>query len=243
MSERKWQIESLRFTAFPSEPQRPQENAWETLRGAPPARRQVRPQEDLIHEAGPLGSGALTYDANPTRIDWRYQPQATDDGPPDLGEFPGGEVLFLQLMKRWLKNAPSLKRIGYGPVLLLPVSSQGEGNAVLNRALPEVEIDQGCRDFFYQVNRRKNSGQVNDLALNRLTRWAVQTFARTRASIRQNGITPYQQEPVYVCRLDLDFNTDHEFAKKLPKTKRGKLLDELSELAVAASNEIERDSQ
>ncbi len=243
MSERKWQIESLRFTAFPSEPQRPQENAWESLRGSPPPWQQARPREDLVRESGPFGSGALTYDANPTRIDWRCLSQTKDDGPPDLGGFPGGAASFLRLMKMWLKDAPRLKRIGYGPTLLLPVSTQEEGNAVLNRVLPEVEIDRDCRDFFYQVNRRKNSEQINGLALNRLTRWAVQTFARTRVPIQQNDTTPYQQESVCACRLDLDFNTDHEFAKKLPKTRLGKLLDELSKLAVDTSNELARGSR
>ncbi len=238
MSERKWQIEGLRFTAFPGKPQIPQENAWETLTGKPPAGRQANPQEWLVHESGQFEIGTLVYEANPTRIDWRYLPQSTGDGIPNLGEFPEGAAQFLRSVKEWLKCAPGLKRVGYGPVLVLPVSNQEEGNAVLNRILPEIKIEQDCRDFLYQANRRKKSRHIEGLTLNHLTEWAVRTFAYAPMPVQQNDITPRQQAPTDACRLKLDVNTDYEFTGMFPKTELGKLFDELSELAVETAKKI-----
>ncbi len=230
-----WYLESARVTAFHFEEGTlsPQE-WWEHAVNEEPDQVTTKPKERLANIAGSFGTGTLSIECKPLRIDLKLTPrnQEWDEpvGWPNLGPAKDVSDGFAEVANKLVsvKGLPPLNRIAYGCTLLLPVASKSEGYRQLAPYLPSVTLDPDkSSDFIYRINRRRDSSvAVPGLFMNRLNSWSVATF---RPIV---GTPPNLQpiEPRFACRLELDINTCQEFEGALPEKKIQDMLKELMEM-------------
>ena len=235
-----WQVESLRFTAFPARPEDALEAVrWSDLIGEPPRKEEARPREGRRAETGTWEEGYLSLEVTHGRVDWRYalelSPERPFTGFPILGPYDEVENRFLALMQKWLRTSPKLSRAAWGAVLLFPVENRVEGYKSLGAFLSRsVKVDpKGSSDLLYRINRRcPSSSGVANLEVNRLATWSV--LSVQHSSVRFSGgvvDAAILDEPAIACRLELDINTAPEFGKAFSKSAVRKLLSELAGLA------------
>jgi hypothetical protein len=238
-----WMTEHLRLTAFPQDTDHSHEEVtWEKLIGTPPETRQQRPHDRATLEAGELDSGWLTLEVSPPRINWRLMAKPSTDVPPsgiaEIGTFRDTRETFFHLMNRWLRTSPPLTRLAFGAKLWTSVADRQDGYKELDRLLPGIQIDsEGMSDFFYRVNRRRFSGSgIEGLKINRLSTWYFASMSILTVHVSP-GVKQVHEtgELGNACMLELDINTDPEFAKRLTKRIVPKLLQELVDLGVEIS--------
>lgn len=221
-----WQTQLLRLTLFLSPAAQVVEPTWwHDLVGESPETVISHPREGTRHESGAWGDTNLLLLVEPTRIDWllTYEDDKNSKVGVARGTFPEKLRAFRKLMCRWFEfsTCPAAQRLAFGAVLLSPVESQQDGLRQLSNLLPiELETD-GSKDFSYQINRpRPSHSQIRDLSINRLSKWAVLSWA---------GTSDLGHEQ-FACRLELDINTALDFQKELTRNSYGQLFGELTEL-------------
>jgi hypothetical protein len=174
--------------------------------------------------------------------DWLYTPPMPDGLLPfreTIGPYQTALEQFRPLVDRWFGQAdcPELIRLAFGSVLLDPVDSRQAGYRLLGRSLPAIRLDdEHSRDFSYQINRPRRSAVVNDLMINRLSKWSVGAFQSFVA--HEGGLTPGEKS--FACRLETDINSDPEFGRALPSRDLINLFREFVEVAseLAESGDI-----
>jgi len=232
-----WQVESLRSTAFPT-PQAAQVDAgdwWEKLIGKVPENRITRAREAFLQDEGHIGNGKLVMSVQPARIDWLYT--VDRDATPDkwwIGPFADAADLFLGLMSRWFDVCPPSQRLAFGAVLKLPAPDRLTGYQMLSTYLHDVTLDpEGSSDLLYQINRpRKSRTGIPELAINRLSKWAV-----ARLGVGSIAIAPdtraqfFPASVTFACHLELDINTAADLKGEIPKDRYMEVFRELVDLA------------
>jgi len=236
-SVRELQTETLRVTAFLAPSTQVSEPAWwADLVGTQPETRNSRPGRGEFQDAGPLGDGTLVLSVQPGRVDWLLTPRQEAGAPSEIkwtGRFPDALEVFDPLIRRWLANCPPLIRLAFGAVVFEQVSDIVAGYRRLAEYLPGIQIDpEGSSDFFYQINRPRNSTLVDTLRINRLSKWSVTQFLPFRLMVAPHLI---QSLPIgsgeLACRIELDISTTAEFVGELPRAKLPQLFEELKNLA------------
>jgi len=218
----------------------PPQNWWEELAGA--LAEQVadqRPQRTRV-ESGTFAGINLELTIDPTRIQWTAQPAINLENPPEglplMGPFPERRRWFVPLMQRWLATSPPLSRLGFVATLHQPVDNRHEGYRRLDRYLRHVEVDPENSDsFLYRINRRRVSGAVPGLAINRLTTWAAMKLVSARGLFTIGSGAPVQTQQEQAewnsCFLELDINTAPDFSGgALPPDRLALLLAELADM-------------
>jgi hypothetical protein len=180
---------------------------------------------------------------SPNRIDWAWSAAYTQERDPEeilqtLGLFEEVVHEFSGLMERWFnaENSPEAKRLAFGAVLLSEVPNVENGNAVLRRFLPKFEIDDDSVDFFYQINRRRNSTSgIKGLRINRLSKWSVSSV--TEAVLEPQEVTVQLPMAIvrHAVRLELDVNTVPEFPGPIPRPMRFAIFSELVKMGIEIS--------
>ncbi|MDQ7034545.1 MAG: hypothetical protein Q9P01_06835 [Anaerolineae bacterium] len=104
------------------------------------------------------------------------------------------------------------------------------GYEKLTELLPFKIDAENSSDFFYQINRRRNSNTISNLELNRLSKWSVLKLqtALIRTDIAANQLITLPE--AYACRLELDINTIQNFEGELDQDKLSDLFYELINL-------------
>lgn len=241
-----WQVESIRLTAFPSEPVEPLgQRWWKAILGAEPEARSEKPPQQETREEGQFASGKLSLTVQPFRIDWLMEVQAEPGEPPEplatLGALPEVVRPFCELMQRWLQpdTCPAITRLAFGGVLLQPVADRVSGYRVLSGYLKALTIDpEGSSDLSYAINRRREKEVAEGAGyVNRVSRWSVTVGVQQLAQLgmvegRASNVRMIQQEPRFACRLQLDINTPADFQGQLPSDKMAGILQELIGLGV-----------
>jgi hypothetical protein len=242
-----WQVESIRLTAFPSEPVEPlAQRWWKGLLGEEAEARSEKPREPEAREEGKFASGRLCLTVQPLRIDWRVdvqtEPGELEDPLATLGPLPEVLPAFRELMQRWLQSeeCPALKRLALGAILFQPVEDRVGGYRVLSRYLKALVIDaEGSSDLSYAINRRRERELAQGVSyVNRLSRWSVAVAVQHTAHLgivegKVSKVTSIQEEqPRFACRLQLDINTPADFQGQLPPGKTVGILQELIDLGV-----------
>ena len=236
-----WEPISFRLTAFLVEAIVPSEMMyWESLVGRPPGNRNNNPQQQLTTEMGPFLEGQLHFEARPNRFDWNLiiDPSMSSPEPPSLGLYKEVESQFQELMLKWLSICQPINRLAFGGDVRLPAENNKKAYQKLSDLLPAVNIDTvNSQDFFYRINRRRDSNNVEGLKINRLSTWTVVSFINTSIDIKLTNspsINVQSVEPRLFCQLLFDINTAQEFDKELDK----KLLPCIFKELVNAGNEI-----
>lgn len=225
-----WQAESLRVTCFPSPIKEfKTENIWQEVIGEPSENTIVRAREGFRQDEGHVNGRQFILASQPARIDWLIGPNE-ENGEMVIGNFQESLNEFLEIMIRWFKISPPLRRLAFGTVLVSPVNDRESGYELLGKYLPNVKLDPiGASDFLYQINRPRNSlSQISDLLINRLTRWSVLKRGVVGFDILLNSPTNiFPSSESLACRLELDINTSADYKGDLATEKLTTIFDEL----------------
>lgn len=209
-----WHAQYLRMIAFPVEPQvLTDQNWWRDVAGAEPdsSTRKLPKREDT----GIFEDSALALEVDPFRVKWTISPHLDPENLPEsvptLGPVFARRDRFIEVMRKWLENAPTIKRLAFAGSLLQFVDTREDGYARLNQYLTHTDVDTKTSDFMYRVNRRRSSNtEIEGLEVNRLCTWACAAFKiGIRAQSMPNGEVKdlTLQEGKNACILELDINT------------------------------------
>ncbi len=233
-----WQAESWRLTAFLSASSQISEPSWWTdLVGEPPETRVSNPRQGLLQEQGGYCGGTLILAIQPGRVDWQFtavpiQGEESVNADPLLG--PALEALenFRPLALRWLELSPPITRLAVGAILLQTVVDREEAYRLITRYVPGLRLDsEGCKDFFYQINRPRLSTAHSQLRINRLTKWSAATAGLVRVGLPTPSIVS-RVELYLGARLELDISTAEDSNTQLSATDLPALLGELINLGL-----------
>lgn len=235
-----WLLERFRVTVFPCNFEDiGKELGWEDLTGEAPATVEQQPRHKIAISRGPYGNGDLVHSRFPDRIELIYEAnleslekQATSF--PNLGSPEAAFETFSPILNKWIESLPPIKRIAFGPILMMPVDSHAAAYERINNLLPFVTVDPNTTDFSYQINRPRDSNVIQGLKINRLSKWhALKLKAILRAG--SEIPIPISSDTRFACRLEIDVNTSQELTGELPKHEINNILGELVLLSVEIS--------
>jgi hypothetical protein len=238
-----WQAESFRLSVFLVPSVRANAERWWTrVAGADPENRNAKPARGELIESGFLGGNVLTLSVQPGRIDWFLTPNIFpegDDGSTlgikSVGPFESTCQFFLRTLITWLNDCPAIVRLAFGAVLLEPVDNRQAGYLRIAEYLPAVKIDPtGSEDFFYQINRPRESRAVRGLRLNRLSKWSVSSYQPLNIAIGlpvgqpgQPLVHSHGGTPAIACRAEFDLSTPGGVQDPLPHETLPSIFEEL----------------
>lgn len=203
-----WQAETLRLSVFTLTPNDAISQHWQSLMPLPPETVNRPPQKQQIIEEGPWGSSRLQVLSQPGQIHWRtFSVVSKQSGPIGVGSFDGAIRPFRELMEKWLSGScPSINRLAFGAILLLPASSLKNALRQLDRMLDSVTVNSnGTQDFMYRNNLRSKSAH-HGLQINRLATWSAMETVGIEIAIGTSQ-PPRAMPTEHYCRLELDINT------------------------------------
>src|SRR5712691_4605478 len=213
-----WQVESVRVTAFPRDVLSVEQLSWwDDVVGYAPETVVSRPKTGQYQAHGDFEGRRLTLQVQPGRIEWSVSPitKAEDEesGLPVIGPFPEVITSLSKVVVPWLPQAPALRRLAVGGILLQPVADTRAGYALVQKYLPRARFDlEGASDFFYQINRpRPSTTGIQGLRINRFMRWSVQVARRMTLTLGGGGAVARTLGEEAACRLELDINTAPDF--------------------------------
>lgn len=229
-----WQAESLRTTSFPSSNMEFNvSDWWQDLVGEEPENRNLRPKERFQRDEGRFDGFKLTLGNRPIRIDWVASPSDVRDEF-WIGPFQDSLEPFLELMSRWFRISPPIRRLAFGAVLMQPVDDLRTGYELIAKYLPNITLDpDGSSDFSYQINRRRDSlTGIEGLRINRLSKWSVAKRGTTRIALspKEARASFFPTSETYACRLELDINTTPDYQADLPHDQLAAIFQELVDL-------------
>ena len=232
-----WNVESLRLSAFHHlGPQVDDHGWWEAIVGAQPESKNMKPRDGGYEITGPFSNGLLILKADFLRFDWLYSAAINVERPPatfpSLGPFPEACDTFVAAMKKWLPSAPDLRRLAFGAVVLQDAKDRVSGYELADGYLHAVELDPaGSSEFSYSINRPRSVPDLNEIRINRLSRWSVARFQPIMAMMIQGVQGPQTStmagDAMNAVRVELDINTDPELASPLPKEQLASTFDRL----------------
>jgi hypothetical protein len=226
-----WQVEYLRITVFPVDNTNiSASQLWDQYIGEEPDAVNIQKGKLDTREVE-YKSGRIVLIKQPDRIEWRYlaKPDGTDEVSfPIINNLEQELHVIVDLAKNWLDSGTiQAKRLAFGAVLLKPVESLVEGYEYLQEYLSFVNPNN-LSEFDYRINRQRKSNVIDDLSINRLTRWNIASLNRLDFTI--NPILNIQSQPnspTYATRLELDINTPANISDSLPTEELVRLFDEL----------------
>lgn len=196
---------------------------------------------------GIYDSNKLKLDIKPERIDWNYTVIEKPGGSPvksikTLGIFNKSIISFKKLIEKWFKleDLPLINRMAFGANLLIPVDDEVKGYKILNDFLPSVTLKyKEPSDFLFQNNRiRKSETDIENLKINRLSKWSVTRFRSFLISAQAD--TAFNYMDTFACNLDLDINT-LKLDNPIPDDSYYRVFNELVDLGleIAEKGDVE----
>ena len=231
-----WHVLELRATAFMAGGSGIDSSSlWEKVIGGTPDEEQRRPREGLVRQTGSLGNLVVVLQiTQENRLDFFLQPRIEPSpslespGWPEL-VFPTGVDAIKELFHKWCDSRPSAGRLAFGSNLVQPAPDLPTTQARLRKYLPNMDLE-GSIDFFYQVNRPRDSQVVAGLRINRLCRWSIMNQVAGGLSLRPGNASPVLlQQPTlsFAGSLALDINTAPERNQEIPSDDLDALFSEL----------------
>ncbi|MGK5021057.1 hypothetical protein [Janthinobacterium sp. LB2P10] len=200
-----WQVENLRFSFFFDTISRPTwTGMWSNIAGKECDSRTDKPASLHLVEEGEWNGLKLISSLQPDRIDIFLQPKEVDFELPNAGKFVDVVAPFVERIQASLTDAQrtSIRRVGFGAVLLRPAENQEAAYSVLSTYLPSIKIDKNSRDFFYQINRPLSANSNRNININRISKWSV--IAAHFIAIGNSS--PNVMQALIANRLELDIN-------------------------------------
>ena len=241
MTDKKWQVEYLRITVFPIDNTNIlASELWDQYIGEEPDAVNIQ-KGKLDTRAVEYKNGRIVLIKQPDRIEWRYLAKPNEDEElqfPILSDLEQELPVIKDFAHEWLKSSNNLqlKRMAFGTVLLKPVESLVNGYEYLREYLPFINPNN-LSEFDYRINRHRKSKVIDDLLINRLTRWSVASLNQVNFSIKDEGVQLKPANPAYATRLELDINTPANRDNALPVDELVRLFDELLEMGLELTEE------
>ena len=156
-----WRMANLRFTAFVSEMPFP-ENGGELFQdffGFTHDDETCRKREFMSEFSSKKDGVLYQTTISGQKVDFTVSPDISPVEVPDVmpslpleGDF---ETMFRDAAKRLVAKTPKFVRLAVGAHFILPSVGKKEGYAVMQKFLPNINIDSsGSSDFQYRINRR-----------------------------------------------------------------------------------------
>ncbi len=228
-----WQTEALRLSVFTDNPDDATKTQhWQSLVATPPEAVNRPPQMSQVIEEGPWNNARLQVVGQPGQVHWRtFSTTPKREGPIVVGPFASAVPPFRALMDRWLaESCPTVNRIAFGAILLLPTDSLREVCHRLDGMLPSVTIDSdGTPDLMYRINRRRGSAHDDALQINRLATWSATQTIGLEVVLGAGASSARTAQVEHFCRLELDINTDP--SQKVPQESLSVIFGELVDAA------------
>jgi hypothetical protein len=121
-----WKIESLRVTCFPSSAtELNAANWWQDVIGEQPENTVVRARDGIRQDEGNFNNRKVVLGVQPIRIDWLMMAKG-EEGESTISSFQDSLDSYLELMSRWFKISPSLRRLAFGAILTSPVDDRSQ---------------------------------------------------------------------------------------------------------------------
>ena len=228
-----WQVESFRVTCFPSSATEfNAANWWQDVVGEQPENTVVRARDGFRQDEGNFNGRKVVLGIQPIRIDWLMGSKG-EENELTISSFQDSLDSFLELMSRWFKISPPLRRLAFGVILALPVNDRRSGYEFIANYLPDVKLDPvRSSDFLYQINRLRNSQLVSGLEINRLSKWSVVKQGLARVDLLPEArVSLFPSSDTFSCRSELDINTSADYKNDLPVDKLTNVFLELVDLA------------
>ena len=231
----KWEVEYLRATTFISQRTLDEiikDTWWEKVIGDKPEEEHVNYQQGVREQRGMLNNNRLIMLNQLNRIDWTVliEKQVSDETPdtPTIRSLSDVLESFLSVIKRWLDECPTVNRLALGAVLVRPVADIQTGYKEILKFLPDLRLDHtGISDFFYQINRPRESTSIVGTNINRLSKWSIMQTGTLEIKINASEVLmPMSKQGQSACRLELDINTAPP-NKNIPKDDMWPIFEEL----------------
>ena len=235
-----WQALRLRATTFLlAESEIDPNSIWSTVIGGFPDEEQRRPREGLLQQVGTLADLTAVIRITHPRIDLFLQP--TIQNPGTLSTASGWQALSFchalqtldEMASRWFAMPLQVARVAFGANLIQPAEDMRDAHVRLTNYLKNLTIDsENSFDFFYQINRRRESKVVPQLAINRLSKWSIMTQATGSFAFQSNQdvVGTVFSAPVsqaFASSLELDINTVSANDVSFPQPQLYSLFGEL----------------
>lgn len=212
--------------------------SWRDLTGELPDARQVEPKLGISEESGIFEDGSLILRAMPGRIDLTHN--AIIKSPfifsiPTLGAFAGSVARFREIAASCLDKLSAIEgvvfeRLAFGVGLDMEASGHEEAYNILNQLLHDVKVNPKSTDFFYSINRIRKSTVVQDVDINRLSKWAARVLRISMMPEIPQELQP-NSSGIYSCHIELDINTVQRNDFTLQKDKINDVFAELIAMA------------
>ena len=229
-----WQIQSLRLTILLNPaPVQAEQNWWERIIGTPPDQVASQPRQALHSEQGSFHNHSLNLRLQPGKIDWTLTAPMTAEvfeNIPAIGSFEAAVDIFRPVAHEWLNICPSFHRLALGMNLFQPAPNKIAAYERIQQYLPDVRLDIRSSDFFYQINRVRNSRTaVQNLRINRLMKWNVLQLIVELQPLAVVTAQPASER--FACALELDINTTVDRQGDLARNDYEGIFNELLELS------------
>ena len=233
-----WQTNLVRLSFFPPPDFEMNENWWQELTDEIPEVENTNRRTGTHQFEGEHKDGKLILRIQPVRIDWLYlavdKPEISE--PASLGEFEQSTEYFTKLIKQWINTTPVEKfnRIAFGAVVYHTIENVFDGYQLLENKFLQMKpnFDENTSDFLFHINRKRQSNILEDLTINRLSKWSVATFQKL-----QFAPAPVALPESYALWLELDINSSQHWQGDLSLKNAEDLVEEFLSLGYEVSQE------
>ncbi len=242
-----WQVETLRISVFPVEIDSVSPSKlWAAHVGEPEPEIHIQPGTTNQRNAKYM-NGDLYLIKTKSQIDWRYvlplDASNIENDLPVWGNLDNELTAFVEFSKSFLQNITILpvNRLAFGAVLM---KAERDVQSVYNRLgdlLPRLDLDN-VADFGYVISRQRKSEVLNELNINRLSRWHMATLERNISTLDpEEDIGKHAIERLFAARLELDINSSPDNNSPLPSNSLVPAIEELISmgLEIASMGDIE----
>lgn len=230
-----WKLEHLRLTAFPAMPIADGLRHWHDVVQEEPEQDSKQRQAGVSTYVAEktVGEGVLSLrvERDGEKVDWVLgAPSAfsTPTSSPIVGEIQEYLPTFDQIITGFVERAAlEAQRLAFGCVLLAPVDSRQEGYAQLDRLLRDVRVDPEASDFYYRINRRRDSSVI-DRPINRVSEWSVARMLNI--DVVDGAASNARKGTEFMTRLRVDVNTAPEVTEPIPVEAQLRLFEEMKDM-------------
>jgi hypothetical protein len=235
-----WAVTDLRVTVFATSAlDLSSAISWQNLTGGEfPDICQHEPKLGALEELGKFNDGQLSLRVMPGRVDLTYYPIVESPLLKKsrlLGPYVGTVELFSKLAFSLLsmledRGELNFARLAFGAGIDIEVSNKEDAYNLLNDFLHDVNVDPNSSEFSYSINRIRKSELLEDININRLSKWSARYFIVSFGPGLQGRLDDCPTG-IYSCHADLDINTVQQEGISLPKDKVREVFSELVGLA------------
>ncbi|MCY3831989.1 MAG: hypothetical protein OXG85_03160 [Chloroflexi bacterium] len=238
-----WQVETLRISVFPEDIDSVSPSKlWEMHIGEPEPEVIIQPGSTNRRNAK-YRNGEIYLVKTRSQIDWRYvlplEDTANENDLPAWGNLELELTGFLEFSQSFLQKPSILpvNRLAFGAVLMRPAKNLLTTCEHLAGLLPRFDLED-VAEFNYLINRRRRSSFVEDLHINRLSRWAAVTLERNTSTL--DPVVDGELNPIkrlFASRVELDINTVPVHGTQLPSELLMNLFQELVDMGKRITQE------